>query len=59
MKEAVYTTKEAAKILKLKLSTLRTYCRTGRIACFRCGSNYRISALVIASIIDGTTEIKG
>ncbi|MCP4677743.1 MAG: helix-turn-helix domain-containing protein [Deltaproteobacteria bacterium] len=57
MPETVYTVEEAAVLLKLKPSTIRTYCRDDRIPCIRFGTNYRIRESTINKLIAGTLKV--
>ncbi len=43
-----YTVEEAAKILKAKISTVRTYCREGKIPAIKIGRGYRIAKADLA-----------
>jgi excisionase family DNA binding protein len=52
------TLKEAAEELKLKVSTLRTYCREGRIPCSRFGTVYRVRRDVLERLKTGDLEVE-
>ncbi len=43
MEKRFYTCEEIAKLMGIKISTARTYCKTGKIPCMKVGKGYRVS----------------
>ena len=51
------TVDQAAEILPLKASTIRTFCRQGRIPSVRLGKSYFVDMETIISLLDGSLEV--
>ena len=43
MKKGFYTCEEIAELMSIKISTARTYCKTGKMPCVKVGRSYRVS----------------
>lgn len=52
------TLEEVAEHLRLKLSTIRGYCRENRIPCLKFGSVYRVRREVLRGLMSGEVEVK-
>lgn len=50
----IYTPQEIADILKVKISTVYEYCRTGKLSASRLGNRYRITESQLQDFLEKT-----
>lgn len=51
------TVDQAAEHLPLKASTIRTFCRQGRIPSIKLGKSYFVDMSTIVALLDGSLEV--
>jgi len=51
------TVDQAGELLPLKVSTIRTFCRQGRIPSIKLGKSYFIDMEVIIGLLDGSIDV--